>query len=350
LVYTADDTIWIAGDSALNEDMKRLLLLFLFTAALSLRAAEPASDPVMGVYEGFWKASDGTKGRISAQIRPLGGGQYDGFVAFYKAKTLEGVLKLKPGSGKFDSETVKSSEGPLTPAVSGSGQIEKGKLSGSFKGELGEGVFEGTLAHPKAPRLGTKPPKRAKVLFDGKPAPDAWKDFHWKVTPEGTMIVQGGDIHAKDAYANYLLHVEFRTPLMPEAQGQARGNSGVYLQSKYEVQVLDSFGLFPLQNNDCAAIYSLKAPEVNACLPPGEWQSYDITFVQGNPARKAMPTITVVHNGVKVIDHFELPQSVIEKGTTAADGETGFLKLQDHGNPIEYRNVWVEPFFATERK
>jgi hypothetical protein len=324
--------------------------VLLGTIAGSVMAAERTADPVMGVYEGFWKAADGTKGRISAQVRTVAGGKHDGFVAFYKSKTLEGVLKLKAGDTKFEGGAVKSAGGMLAPELSGSAQIENGKLTGSFKGEFGAGTFEGTMAHPTSPRLGAKPPKHAKVLFNGKPAPDAWTDFHWKVTPEGTMIVQGGDIHAKDTYSNFLLHVEFRTPFMPEAEGQERGNSGVYLQSKYEVQVLDSFGLFPLQNNDCSAIYSLKAPQINACLPPGEWQSYDITYVQGNPARKESPTITVVFNGVKVIEKFEVPASVLEKGTTAADGAGGFLKLQDHGNPVEYRNIWVEPFFATERK
>jgi hypothetical protein len=333
--------------------MRRVLFLahavFLALVGLNLHAAEAASDPVMGVYEGYWRAADGTKGRLSAQIRPVGKGQYDGFVAFYKSKILEGVLKLKPGAGKFEGDDSGKSGPAMISTLAGSAQIANGKLAGSFKGELGEGTFDGSMTHPKVRRLGAKPPKHAKVLFDGKPG-EGWSDFRWKVTPEGTMIVQGGDIHAKEKFANYLLHVEFRTPLMPEAQGQARGNSGVYLQSKYEVQVLDSFGLFPLQNNDCGAIYSLKAPTVNVCLPPGEWQTYDITFVQGDAAKNKLPTITVVHNGVKTIDRFEVPKSVLEGGTTAADKAGGFLKLQDHGNPVEYRNIWVEPFFAKHRK
>lgn len=333
--------------------MKNVLLLaqtvFLVLVGWNLQAAEAAGDPVMGVYEGYWRTGDGTKGRFSAQIRPVGKGQYDGFVAFYKSKILEGVLKLKPGSGKFEGDAAAKGGSAMISTLEGAARIANGKLTGSFKGELGDGTFDGSITRSKVRRLGAKPPKHATVLFDGKPGA-AWSDFHWKLTPEATMIVQGGDIHAKGNFANYVLHVEFRTPLMPEAQGQARGNSGVYLQNKYEVQVLDSFGLFPLQNNDCSAIYSLKAPSVNACLPPGEWQSYDITYVQGDAAKSQLPTITVVFNGVKVIDHFELPKSVLESGTTSADKEAGFLKLQDHGNPVEYRNIWVEPFFAAHRK
>ncbi len=334
--------------------MKRFLVLAAFVITMAVgpgvRAAEAAVDPVMGVYDGFWTAKDGNKGRISAQIRPLGGGRHDGFVAFYKSKALEGVLKLKAGSGKFEGDSVQNAGGSLTLEVSGGAEIENGKLKGTFKGEMGEGTFEGSVVHPKSKTLGAKPPKRAKVLFDGKPAADAWTDFHWKVTPEGSMVVQGGDIHAKGEMHHFLLHLEFRTPLMPEAQGQARGNSGVYFQSKYEVQVLDSFGLFPLQNNDCSAIYSLKAPNGNACLPPGEWQTYDITFVEGNPAKNKLPQITVVHNGVTAVNKFEVPKSALDAGTTSADASGSFLKLQDHGNPVEYRNIWVEPFYATERK
>jgi hypothetical protein len=162
------------------------------------------------------------------------------------------------------------------------------------------------------------------------------------------MVVQGGDMVAKDKFANFKLHVEFKTPLMAEAQGQARGNSGVYLQGKYEVQVLDSFGLYPLRNNDCAALYSIRPPDANACLPPGRWQTYDITYVAPNAGRG--PVITVAHNGVTVHDRVEVPKQFVDQGTTSASQISGFLKLQDHGNPVEYRNIWVEPFFAASRK
>src|SRR3954468_15244710 len=170
----------------------------------TIGAVQPAADAAMGVYEGFWTTKEGHKGRVSAQVRPIGGGNYDGFVAFYKSKMLEGALKLKPGPGKFEGESAKASGGGLTLEMTGSAEVENGKLKGTFKGEFGDGTFEGAIAHPKSRTLGAKPPRRAKVLFDGKPAADAWKDFHWKVTPEGTMIVQNGDIHAKGEIANFL--------------------------------------------------------------------------------------------------------------------------------------------------
>ena len=153
---------------------------------------------------------------------------------------------------------------------------------------------------------------------------------------------------AKEKLANYKLHVDFKTPFMPEAEGQGRGNSGVYLQNRYEVQVLDSFGLFPLKDNDCGGIYSVKSPDSNVCLPPGVWQTYDITFVQGND--KEPPTVTVVQNGVTVIERVAIPAKVVKEGTGGARADGGFLRLQDHGNPVEYRNIWAEPFFAESKK
>jgi len=321
-------------------------------AAINLGAAEKALDPVMGMYDGFWTTPDGKKGRITAQLRPTGAGKYDGFVEFYRAKALEGALKLTSSPDApltFKGETAKGADGSLMAQIDGGCALKDGKLSGAFKGELGEGTFDAQWSLHESPTMGAKPPANAVVLFDGK-STNQWTDFHWKITPEGSMVVSGGDIHAKEKYANYNLHVEFKTPFMPDKQGQERGNSGVYLQNRFEVQVLDSFGLFPLQNNDCAAIYSVKAPDSNACFPPGQWQTYDITFVQGNVARKELPTVTVVHNGVSVIEKFEIPAAIAEKGTGGESANTGFLRLQDHGNPVEYRNIWVEPFFAAERK
>jgi hypothetical protein len=334
--------------------MKRICisaLAFVLTA-LFTTAAEKPLDPVMGIYDGFWTAKDGKKGRVTGQIRPIGGGKYDGFVEFYRAKAREGALKLVSagdGSLKFKGEAIKDVEGSLLAQIDGSCEVKDGKMTGVLSGDLGEGTFEAALTIHESPTMGAKPPAMGVVLFDGK-STNAWRDFHWKITPEGSMIVNGGDIHTREKYVNYNLHLEFKTPFMPNQQGQARGNSGAFLQNRYEVQVLDSFGLFPLKNNDCSALYSVKAPDSNACFPPGQWQTYDITFVQGNAAHKELPTVTVVHNGATVIEKFEIPTAILEKGTGGDGKEDGFLRLQDHGNPVEYRNIWVEPFFAAERK
>jgi hypothetical protein len=335
----------------LESGVMKTMLAGVALAGLTLGAgAAERLDPIMGIYEGFWKTPDGKKGRIVAQIRPIGKSSYDGFVALYRSGALEGALQLKSVAGeslvRFSGSNIKL-DGALTAPIEGNVAIADDKLTGSFKGDLGEGTLEAALAHPTSPTLGAKPPANGIVMFDGKES-DRWENFKWKITPEGSMVVSGGDISAKDKFANYKLHVEFKTPFMPTAEGQGRGNSGVYLQNRYEVQVLDSFGLFPLKNNDCGGIYSVKAPEGNACYPPGVWQTYDITYVQGNVPE--LPTVTVVHNGETIMDHVQIPANIAKEGTGGANMSGGFLRLQDHGNPVEYRNIWVEPFFAESKK
>jgi hypothetical protein len=195
-----------------------------------------------------------------------------------------------------------------------------------------------------SPTLGAKPPKDAVVLFDGK-RNDRWKDLSWEIK-DGALQVGSGNITTKDKFKNVLLHIEFRTPFMPGERGQARGNSGVYLQSIFEVQVLDSFGKFPLEPNDCGGIYQVAAPDwkqVNACLPPGEWQTYDITYREGSEAGSQPPTISVVHNGKVVVSNAKVPGGLVTNGTGGGDVAGGFLMLQDHGNPVQFRNIWIQP-------
>jgi hypothetical protein len=170
---------------------------------------------------------------------------------------------------------------------------------------------------------------------EGKPA-------GWPVT--ATLFTVGkGDILSRDTFGDFRLHLEFNCPYMPDAMGQARGNSGVYLGGVYELQVLDSYGLDP-KNNDCAAIYSQVAPRVNACKPPLQWQTYDVTFRKakvegGKVVQRAR--VTVVHNGVKVIDDKEIDPT--PGGVSMDAGKDGPILLQDHGNAVQYRNIWVVP-------
>jgi hypothetical protein len=194
--------------------------------------------------------------------------------------------------------------------------------------------------------LGAKPPKHA-ILLTGNDNTNAWQNLTWRLSDDGILRVGKGNILAKDKLTNFRLHIEFRTPYMPIEQGQARGNSGVYLQGKYEVQVLDSFGIYPLQDNDCGGVYKVKAPAGNATLPPMQWQTFDVTYVDGSGARP--PRITVDHNGVRVIDRAEVPAALFAQGTGGGNPESGFLMLQDHGNPVEFRNIWALPFFSAER-
>jgi hypothetical protein len=313
-------------------------------------------DPLMGEYEGFWTTSGGTRGRMTAQIRPLSNNSYDGFVLLSRSKTAVAAFKLNPATASdknvisFKGTAINlGEEGELLSEIHGECKLEEGKITGTFQGDLGEGTIEAQKGNRKSPRIGAKLPKNALVLFDGKLS-EHWQPNEWTITRDGFLQVGKGELRTKEKFANYHLHVEFRTPYMPIEQGQARGNSGVYLQSKYEVQVLDSFGLLPLKNNDCGGIYQVKAPRLNACLPPMEWQSFDITYIEGNRQKGELPTITIVHNGITVIDQARVPASLIENGTGGGNKDGTVLMLQDHGNPVQFRNIWVEPFFATERK
>ncbi len=199
------------------------------------------------------------------------------------------------------------------------------------------------------PTLGAKPPAGATVLFDGSGL-EGWTGYadgggtaNWPVADE-ILTVGKGPIAFLKPVGSYKLHLEFNVPYMPDQTGQGRGNSGVYIHGRYEVQVLDSYGL-KAQDNDCAAIYKQHAPKVNACLPPLRWQSYDITFhaprLDGDKvAKKAR--ITVVHNGVTVIDDAEIEPT--PGGTDVENqAEGAALLLQDHGNPVQFRNIWIEP-------
>jgi hypothetical protein len=204
----------------------------------------------------------------------------------------------------------------------------------------------------------TPPPSGAVVLFDGKGL-DGWLKTDgktpaaWKLVG-GAMQSGGGNIITREKFdGSFKLHVEFRVPYMPTKKGQERGNSGVYLQGRYEVQVLDSYGL-DSKDNDCGAIYEVSKPLVNACKAPAVWQSYDIEFTAPKcqdgkvvePAR-----ITVRQNGVKVQDDVRLVRKNKEGKEevvkfTRAGMETdpctpGPIMLQDHGNPVQFRNVWL---------
>lgn len=195
-------------------------------------------------------------------------------------------------------------------------------------------------------------PKGAVVLFDGKSL-DNWthkdgkKPAHWKLVDGGAMQVPGGGgIITKQKFdGKFLLHVEFRVPYMPKASGQGRGNSGVYVQGRYEVQVLDSYGL-KSKDNDCGGIYSVAAPLVNACKAPTVWQSYDIEFTSPvcENGKKVKPArITVHHNGVVIHKDREIPKDVTTAGIASDPCTPGPVYLQDHGNPVQYRNIWLLP-------
>jgi len=159
-----------------------------------------------------------------------------------------------------------------------------------------------------------------------------------------SVTARGGDIMTEERFTDFMLHLEFMTPDMPDATGQAKGNSGVFLQGRYEVQVLDSYGIEVPGKGDCGSIYNQFAPLVNACKPPLQWQTYDVVF-RGtrvdDSGQVVEPTrLTILQNGLVIQNNIQLP------GITGASidenvAEPGPVLLQDHGNDVKYRNIWI---------
>lgn len=232
------------------------------------------------------------------------------------------------------------------------------------------------LAQP-TPTLDTTPPVNPPEaaglvrLFDGTPESLAknWlqggKPAQWKIE-NGAIVSTKSDIVTKENYTDFQLHVEFRVPYMPTKKGQERGNSGVYLQSRYEIQILDSYGFKEPGTGDCGAVYHQAAPLVNACKPPLQWQTYDISFraARFDPTTHAMteqPRVTVIQNGL-VVQNDQIingPTHIVKPTkpkvpadpskpavpTSAAIDESrpGPIRLQYHGNTVAFRNIWIIP-------
>ena len=190
------------------------------------------------------------------------------------------------------------------------------------------------------------PPSDAIVLFDGKDM-SAWDGADKWIVADGVATVNKGTVRTKQAFGDCQLHVEWASPEEVKGNGQGRGNSGVYLMGRYEVQVLDSHDNQTYFDGQCASIYKQHPPLVNACRKPGEWQTYDIIFkaprFNEDGTVKSPAYVTVLHNGVLVQNHFEL------EGATAWDSAPAYSKhadkdkitLQDHGNPVKFRNIWI---------
>lgn len=314
--------------------------------ALALPALAFAADPKKKAYDDP-KTVDDPDFKLQ--------GEYSGT---YMGDKKIGVQIIALGGGKFSAV---SWPGGL-PGDGGN------NASREFHGELTEGLtfkfkdspFEGILTEDgvqvrlpegkpvangllkkverESPTLGAKPPEGAVVLFDGTSV-EGWKG---KMTEDG-LLMQGAE--SEQRFTDFSLHLEFRLPYMPEARGQGRGNSGYYAQGRYEVQMLDSFGLQG-KDNECGGIYKTAEPNVNMCFPPLRWQTYDVDFTaakfDAEGKKTANARITVKHNGTVIHDNLELPGPT---GGARVKGEQGPgpVFLQDHGNPVRYRNIWVVP-------
>lgn len=268
-----------------------------------------------------------------------------------------GLQVISLGDNRFDGVLYR---GGLPGA--GWNRTDKQKLSGEAAGIgvifVGEGysitaysgraaVFNyagqslGTLPRIErtSPTMGLAPPPGATILFDGQNTDNLQGA---KVTPDGVLLA---GVLTKMPVQDFRLHLEFRTPYMPFARGQARGNSGVYIQQRYELQILDSFGLEGVEN-ECGGLYKQTKPDLNMALPPLAWQTYDIWFTAARFAEdgktKTSPArITALHNGVAIHSNRALANKT---GGGKQEGPEAFpINLQDHGNPVAFRNIWLVP-------
>ncbi len=326
--------------------LRFLRLLSLFTA-VSLAATVQAADQglptftdakeagpdfaVQGEYSGDISTNDGQV-KLGVQVIALGNGKFRA-VAYHGGLPGDGWEKKddnKPTS--YDGQTKDGVT--VFPGEKGRGEIKDGVLTIMNAG--GEKLGELKKIERKSPTLGEKPPGGAVVLFDGANV-DAWEGG--KMTKDGLLEV---GTKTKQSFGSCRLHLEFRTPFMPTASGQARGNSGVYMQDTYEFQVLDSFGLEG-KDNECGGLYSIKAPRLNMCYPPLSWQTYDFDFTapkfDADGKKTTNARVTLLHNGVKIYDDLELP--TLTPGGRGKEGATGPIQLQNHGNPVNYRNIWL---------
>ncbi len=315
-----------------------VLAIALFAAAAAVSADETpaafatpsdAEDFTMqGEYTGRLMLDEGER-LFGVQIVAGGGGQFD-------IGLFPGGL---PGAG-WNGDPKITTDGERTAAtltVSSGGTAELRDQQLHVRNADGEPIGKLTKVRRKSPTLGLPAPPHATMLFDGSNA-DAFEGG--RMTDDG-LLMQGAMSHEK--FQDFRLHLEFRTPFMPAARSQQRGNSGVYMQGRYEVQILDSFGLAG-RDNECGGIYGVKPPDLNMAFSPFTWQTYDVEFTaprfdeQGNKTADAR--MTVRHNGVPVHKGVTIPGPT--RASKVPEGpEPGPLYLQDHGNPVRFRNIWI---------
>jgi hypothetical protein len=315
-----------------------LILLFSSVAAAQRPRPSAITDPAQAgpdyALQGEYLGSVYFPGRgiegCGLQVVALGGGKFD-------AVCYRGGL---PGAG-WDRVTKlqysgQTENGKVTFALPSGGFMVDGLTALSFDSG-GRTLGRLSKINRTSPTMGQPPPAGATVLFDGRSSellPNA------KLTDDGLLLA---GVLTKMPVDAFRLHLEFRTPFMPSARGQARGNSGVYIQQRYEVQILDSFGLEGVEN-ECGGLYRQQRPDVNMCLPPLAWQTYDIwftppRFAEDGATKTANARLTVLHNGVPIHWHREI---TAKTGGGRPEGPQPLpINLQDHGNPVAFRNIWI---------
>lgn len=316
----------------------RFCILFALASTLGtfVSADDTYLDPanagpdyaIQGEYIGEVQTDNGTL-KLGLQVIALGKQEFDGvaYVGGLPGDGWDGSEKIR-AKGKTDGAETK-----LVASQDGYAILKDG--TATVYSATDEKVGTLKKVERKSPTLGAKPPAGAIVLFDGT---SASQFANGRIEMKDLLAA---DCETKEKFGDHTLHIEFRTPFKPAGRGQDRGNSGVYIQGRYECQVLDSFGLEG-ENNECGGIYSIARPKVNACFPPLSWQTYDMDFKAAKyegDKKVSNARVTIRHNGIVIHDNLELP-----KGTPGKNPEgpgPDVIYLQGHGNPVVYRNIWV---------
>ncbi len=288
-----------------------------------------ANFALMGEFIGDIKADGDTTRPLGLQIRHVGHGSFE-------ALSFLGGLPGQEGHDSKPMRMIGQRSEDFVVLSGGPWAIFVEKEHCLLLNRKGEQVGKLARIQRVSPTLGAQAPEGATVLFDGSNV-DQFSNA--QISEEG-LLMEGADI--KPMFQDFNLHVEFRIPYMPQADGQSRGNSGLYLQSRYECQVLDSFATEPVIDG-LGALYRFKVPDLNMAFPPLTWQTYDVHFTaprwaaDGTKIRDAHITSWV--NGVKVQDNVALPNK-----TGAGKQEEPTLlpiRIQNHGDPVRFRNIWI---------
>ncbi len=316
--------------------MNKLLGLSLLFLAPSLACGQVFTDPEKAGE--MWQTQGEYIGKI-ARNRKLGAEVVAKGKGNYMVNFLPGGLR---GEGGDYSKRIEAKGQTTDEGVKVTGNKNKWMATirdGKISGKTAEGesfTLEKNIRKSKT--LGLEPPKGAVVLYRSPKDKENWNRA--KIV-DGNLVGEGNISNQK--FKDHKIHLEFRLTFMPTRGGQGRSNSGVYPQRRYEVQVLDSFGLKG-RNNECGGIYSRYEPKVNMCFPPLTWQTYDIEVkaarFDSSGKKTSNARFTVYHNGVKIHDDVEIKRGSTGGGRPESP-EPGPLYLQGHGGQVQYRNIWV---------
>ncbi len=325
-----------------------ILLVFIVSASVAWSTDGPenlypeAPSPFMGDWVGKWTAGEERQPDIAAQVIAMGNNEYQAVIVRQIYARTRPFVAI---TGHVAGDVLRFDDGFFY------GQIAGDRFTGGRRDDKNS-AFEMERFVLTPPALGAAPPAGAIVLFDGSGF-DEWGRFprgaSWDIIDDSILQANPdvGYIVTERSFRDCKLHLEFRTPFLPEARGQSRGNSGVFLQHYHEVQILDSYGSSGYWD-DCGAIYQISAPYVNMCLPPLQWQTFEIEFraarfdESGDVRENAR--MTVVHNGVIVQKDHEIPHGTSFSARSAPQPpvkEPLPIRLQAHRNRVQFRNIWI---------